>query len=387
MAYQAVFFCQDEKLARVLSQVFAEVDFTVDHAADAFSTVKKLMERRYDAIVVDCDNEQNSTLIFKSARNSALNQNSLAIAVVEGQAGVARAYRIGASLVLTKPISVEHVKGTLRVARGLLRKNADAATTGSTTGSAPVVSRPAASSKTSVLPVAPAMPEGSPAPIPVIPALTALPSSPAAAAPALSKKAAEPALQELPASKSNSQSPKMAPAESAVMTAARVSIATEDEEELDALNDEPAFASTPAPNAVTHARPSSSASPTKARVARKQSANEDGEEMEFTFDSPAGEPPLMSIYETTDNAAKHAPNRGKIFMIVMIIFVLLIAGYYAWSTYGPGSKAHPRSGTSAPQQKVPLANAKRRLTADSPVEFALLRIPESANACASLWAD
>jgi len=386
MAYQAVFFCQDEKLARVLSQVFAEVDFNVDHAAEAFSTVKKLMERRYDAIVVDCDNEQNSTLIFKSARNSALNQNSLAIAVVEGQAGVARAYRIGASLVLTKPINVEHVKGTLRVARGLLRKNADAATTGRAAASAPVVSKPPASSKSPVLPAASAMPMASPASIPVMPALTASLSSPAAAAPALSKQAAGPALQEVPAaSMSKSGPPKMARAESAVMTAVSVSTETSaGEEEPDALNDEPVVASAPARSAVTSARASSPPSPAKASAAPKKSRNEDDEEMEFVFDSPAGEPPLMSIYETSDDAAKHAPNRGKIFMLVMIIFVLLIAGYYAWSTYGPGAKAHPHLG-SPPEQKVPLSKLEPGITTDP--QFALLRIPESEKACAARWAD
>src|ERR1700719_474734 len=85
------------------------------------------MSQRYDAIVVDCENEQNASLLFKSARNSSSNQSSLAIALVEGQAGVAKAYRIGANLVLTKPINIEQAKGTLRVARGLLRKNSDAA--------------------------------------------------------------------------------------------------------------------------------------------------------------------------------------------------------------------------------------------------------------------
>jgi protein TonB len=89
------------------------------------------MAQRYDAVVVDCENEANASLLFKSARNSSSNQSSLAIAVVEGQAGVAKAYRIGANLVLTKPINVEQAKGTLRVARGLLRKNADAATAAS----------------------------------------------------------------------------------------------------------------------------------------------------------------------------------------------------------------------------------------------------------------
>src|ERR1700687_2850394 len=127
MGYQALLFCPDEKLARVVSPVFSELDFTVVPVHEPFAAVKKLMSQRYDAIVVDCENEQNASLLFKSARNSSSNQNSLAIALVLGQAGVAKAYRIGANLVLTKPINVEQAKGTLRVARGLLRKNSDAA--------------------------------------------------------------------------------------------------------------------------------------------------------------------------------------------------------------------------------------------------------------------
>src|SRR5579872_3291479 len=122
MGYQALLFCPDEKTARTVTQVLSELDFNVDSCTEPFAAVKKLMGQHFDAVVVDCDNEQNATLLFKSARNSTSNQASLAVAVVEGQAGVAKAFRIGANLVLTKPINVEQAKGTLRVARGLLRK-------------------------------------------------------------------------------------------------------------------------------------------------------------------------------------------------------------------------------------------------------------------------
>jgi TonB family protein len=145
MGYQALLFCLDEKLARVVTQVFSELDFTVEPVNEPFAAVKKLMAQRYDAIVVDCENEPNATLLFKSARNSGSNQNSLALALVEGQTGVAKAYRIGANLVLTKPINVEQAKGTLRVARGLLRKNLDAATP-SSAAPAKVAPTPAAAS-------------------------------------------------------------------------------------------------------------------------------------------------------------------------------------------------------------------------------------------------
>src|ERR1700719_766814 len=122
MGYQALLFCPDEKTARTVTHVLNELDFTVEPCSEPFAAVKKLMAQHFDAVVVDCDNEQNATLLFKSARNSNSNQASLAVAVVEGQAGVAKAFRLGANLVLTKPIHVEQSKGTLRVARGLLRK-------------------------------------------------------------------------------------------------------------------------------------------------------------------------------------------------------------------------------------------------------------------------
>jgi len=168
MGYQALLFCSDEKIARVVSQVFSELDFSVEPVNEPFAAVKKLMTQRYDAIAVDCENEQNASLLFKSARNSSTNQSSLALALVEGQAGVAKAYRIGANLVLTKPINVEQAKGTLRVARGLLRKNSDAAgaaapgmpakiTPVSTGNSFPLASR--SSAATAPPPSSPELPE------------------------------------------------------------------------------------------------------------------------------------------------------------------------------------------------------------------------------------
>jgi periplasmic protein TonB len=123
MSYKSLLFCPDEKTARVVTQVLSELEFQVEPWNEPFAAVKKLAAEHFDAIVVDCANEQNAALLFKSAKNSSFNHQSLSVAVVEGQSGVAQAFRLGANLVLTKPINVEQAKGTLRVARGLLRKN------------------------------------------------------------------------------------------------------------------------------------------------------------------------------------------------------------------------------------------------------------------------
>ncbi len=154
MGYQALLFCPDEKTARTVTQVLSELEFSVESCIEPFAAVKKLMGQHFDAVVVDCDNEQNATLLFKSARNSSSNQTSLAVAVVEGQAGVAKAFRIGANLVLTKPINIEQAKGTLRVARGLLRKGDPAKPP--VLAPAPVAAKPIAPKPVPVPPLKPA---------------------------------------------------------------------------------------------------------------------------------------------------------------------------------------------------------------------------------------
>src|SRR5579864_922961 len=145
MSYKSLLFCPDERTARVVAQVLSELEFAVEPANDPFTAVKRLNDERFDALVVDCQNEQDATLLFKTARDSSQNHSSLSVAVVEGQAGVAKAFRIGANLVLTKPINIEQSKGTLRVARGLLRKNEakPASKTQTTAKSADQVSRSA----------------------------------------------------------------------------------------------------------------------------------------------------------------------------------------------------------------------------------------------------
>jgi periplasmic protein TonB len=156
MTFQALLFCPDERTARVTTQILNELEFSVEACNEPFIAVKKLMGQHFDAIVVDCENEQNASLLFKSARNSASNQGSLAVAVVEGQAGVANAFRVGANLVLTKPINVEQAKSTLRVARGLLRKGSDAKTT-----AAPAATQAATPAPKPAIPA----PKASPAPV------------------------------------------------------------------------------------------------------------------------------------------------------------------------------------------------------------------------------
>ena len=122
MATRAFLLCGDEKAVQAVTQILDELEVSFEHSSEPAFSLKRLATQRFELLIVDCDNPQNATQVFNSARASTLNKTSIAIAIVEGKAGVPNAFRLGASLVLTKPVSLEQARNTLRTGIGMTRK-------------------------------------------------------------------------------------------------------------------------------------------------------------------------------------------------------------------------------------------------------------------------
>src|SRR5215472_9870601 len=148
MPTRAFLLCGDEKAVQAVTQIMDELEVSFEHSSEPAFSLKRLATQRFDLLIVDCDNPQNATQVFNSARASSLNKASIAIAIVEGKAGVPNAFRLGASLVLTKPVSLEQARNTLRTGIGMTRKDAQEV-------KAPA---PAAPTSTPTAPVQPILP-------------------------------------------------------------------------------------------------------------------------------------------------------------------------------------------------------------------------------------
>jgi TonB family protein len=350
MGYQALLFCPDERTARTVTQVLAELEFAVTPCTEPFAAVKKLMGEHFDAVVVDCDNEQNATLLFKSARNAPNNQSALAVAVVEGQAGVAKAFRIGANLVLTKPINVDQAKGTLRVARGLLRKGettkpaaAPAATT-TVQPAAPVPMPP------KTVPQAPiqAVPKR---PTPIAPLATAaaagistrkptLPPTVVASAPVeITEVSAEPTViksiaiaSEETTSVAKPEAHASAPEiDSVVSTPAKaeskIKIETAVSHPLSPAGFGTGAASAPAP--AREAQPSVSIEDKpSAVISERESAS--GEVAASASSASAGETAAPSSFTFGGNVSNSSGRGKKVLLAVVAVVLVAIGGYEAW---------------------------------------------------------
>ncbi len=363
MGYQALLFCPDEKTARVVTQVLKELEFTVEPCDEPFAAVKTLMAQHFDALVVDCDNEQNATLLFKSARNSGSNQGSLLVAVVEGQAGVAKAFRIGANLVLTKPINVEQSKGTLRVARGLLRK-AGTAKPAAEAGELHSVSAPRALPPQAATPAPIASSsafelDAEPAPAPDAAEATLLeympdsvPSAGGPASPPAVSSAATKQYPWQPASK-----PLGEPMASALRRAAEAAGKSESDFALPsapvALPVSTGAAAAPAPAKqkplASAPLPESQSVAVAAAPAHKQAGDEVEPELtQLWTEEPDVSPPEVPKFSSLEET--HGPASGgvKKFLLVAALILAVAGGHFGWSKFHSAS-----SSPAAPKQIEP----------------------------------
>jgi CheY-like chemotaxis protein len=121
MSLQALVLCSDDKIIRVLRRVLSDLEIGVELCTDADSAVRKLTRRRFEAVVVDCNDEDTAAQVLKSVRSAPCNKRSIAVAMIDGQKAVRSAFALGAHFVLYKPISAERARTSFRAARALMK--------------------------------------------------------------------------------------------------------------------------------------------------------------------------------------------------------------------------------------------------------------------------
>jgi TonB family protein len=380
MGYQALLFCPDEKTARTVTQVLSELDFAVVPCTEPFAAVKKLMGEHFDAVVVDCDNEQNATLLFKSARNSPNNHSALAVAVVEGQAGVAKAFRIGANLVLTKPVNVEQAKGTLRVARGLLRKSeaAKPATGAANTATKPAVPVAAPAARTN--PVVSATNAAAPL-APLVAAAASVPTQKPAMQPSVTASVASESDADTEVLETGSDdigSPSLAIGASAVKIAASKpeSLSSTAGHSASSFGTSSASAPAPArekPSVATESKSSTVFSEPEVPV-EKVAAGGSSASAEKTA-VPAPSVTLGGIIKSgsesagTQSAETQSAGSGskKILLAVAAVALVAAGGYEAWTLLGHGNASAPAHVAASPATSVAKVTNVTKPSAPAPV--------------------
>jgi periplasmic protein TonB len=124
----ALLLSPDDQAVSAITGVLEEMSVTCERPMDGPSAAKKLSTQIFDLVLVDCENLPAAKLIFDVCRRAKEGGNPVPIAIVDGRAGLPTAFRLGAELILTKPVAKDQARTTIRTAVSRLKKDEPART-------------------------------------------------------------------------------------------------------------------------------------------------------------------------------------------------------------------------------------------------------------------
>jgi CheY-like chemotaxis protein len=108
MNLESLLISHDAALLGVLRPTLEKLAVSVEVCANSESGNETLSQRKFDAVIVDCDDLQGGIDIIKGLRKAQSNGSSVAFAVLNGKTTTQEAFQIGANFVLQKPLTPLH---------------------------------------------------------------------------------------------------------------------------------------------------------------------------------------------------------------------------------------------------------------------------------------
>jgi TonB family protein len=119
----ALLLSPDDQAVAAITGVLEEMSVTCERPLDGVSAAQKLNSQSFDLVLVDCENLPAAKLIFDVCRRGKNGNNPVPIAIVDGRAGLPTAFRLGAELILTKPVAKDQARSTIRTAVSRVRRS------------------------------------------------------------------------------------------------------------------------------------------------------------------------------------------------------------------------------------------------------------------------
>jgi CheY-like chemotaxis protein len=120
MNLQALLVSTDDSAAEVLGRVLPALGIAVDRSSDPETTMARIQQQKFDAIIADFDDPKAAGDALQLAKS--LGSAALSIALVADPTKVRDILSGGAHFVLYKPVSEEGAKAGLRAAAALLSR-------------------------------------------------------------------------------------------------------------------------------------------------------------------------------------------------------------------------------------------------------------------------
>jgi CheY-like chemotaxis protein len=106
MTLDSLLLSQDQDLLRVIRPTLEKLSIDVEICHEARAGADILINDKFDAVIVDCDDLSGGLAVLQGLRSTPSNKNSVAFAILNGKKTTTQeAFGMGANFVLQKPIS------------------------------------------------------------------------------------------------------------------------------------------------------------------------------------------------------------------------------------------------------------------------------------------
>jgi DNA-binding response OmpR family regulator len=120
MALQSLLLSRDDDVIRVLRRVLTDLEIEVQVCTAPDAATEELARRKWDAIIIDCDDCHGALDVLRSVRQGNSNKTSTAFAIINGVTSVRNAFEMGANLALEKPITADRALHSFRAVHGMM---------------------------------------------------------------------------------------------------------------------------------------------------------------------------------------------------------------------------------------------------------------------------
>jgi CheY-like chemotaxis protein len=120
MALQSLLLSRDDDVIRVLRRVLNDLEIDVEVCEASASAGEQLARRKWDAIIIDCDDVHGAVDVLRTVRRMPSNKTSTTFAIINGITSVRSAFELGANLALEKPLTPDRAKHSFRAAYGMM---------------------------------------------------------------------------------------------------------------------------------------------------------------------------------------------------------------------------------------------------------------------------
>jgi ActR/RegA family two-component response regulator len=122
MELESLLLSRDPEVLRVLRPALDKLDISVEVCTGSEAASEILASKKFDAVIIDCDDVYGGTDVLREVRKGSSNKSSVTFAILNGITTMQAVFGMGAMFVLQKPITLAGALRSFNAAYGLMHR-------------------------------------------------------------------------------------------------------------------------------------------------------------------------------------------------------------------------------------------------------------------------